>query len=129
MRDLLWLLLPLFLVVMVAWFLLLVTRTSERAPRLPLYPSNDEIVEDMVRRIRAGDPVNLHMWQLAAKEDLFALHHGTGRNIRNTYNMWDENNLHSVLDDPMHEMHPDQRSHAVIEKVWERLQEGSGRMR
>ena len=91
------------------------------------YMSNDEIIADLCKQLRSN-PDELDKWLVAEKEELIQLHHGTGRNIRNLYRMWDVNNPYSKVDAKPnargfidHPDFPDQRSMIVIEGVWSQL--------
>ena len=88
----------------------------------------DEIVKDILaNRLPEYEQENL---QQMKKEDLIRLHFGIGMWIRNTYGLWLKPNPHTAQpkdmsdkDYAMSDIHPDQYSFAVIEKLYDRLME------
>lgn len=101
---------------------------ARRPPADAKYLSNAEIAADICFKMRLN-AAERERWLVADRDELPFVHHGTGRNIRNVYLMWDQENPYSfvgampnpatgLVDSPYH---PDQRSMAVIEMVWEQL--------
>ena len=65
----------------------------------------------------------MESWLIQPEEDLILGHHGVGQNIRNYYHLWHDHNPYSRLDDPMHDLFPDQISGRIIKRVWARVKE------
>jgi len=72
--------------------------------------SEDEIFKDL---IKADTSDISHV----KKENLITLHHTTGKWIRNTYKMWDQNNPYVTHDNTQDELFPDQVSQRIIERL------------
>lgn len=94
----------------------------------------DEIVGDLEVRISLADKK-----QIAAmkKDELAALHHGFGTQIRNSYGLWAGNPLteqwrinpasrtivmQGGVEIDMSPHHPDTMSMSIIEELWSRIQ-------
>lgn len=84
------------------------------------YMTEDEIVDHFIGRL--SDEA-LKSWIAVAKDDLIGGHHGTGRNIRNYYALWHEENPYTDSSDPMGDLHPDNMSGRIIERIWERARQ------
>lgn len=84
--------------------------------------TEDEIVEDI---LSVMTPEDRRTWESIAYEDLITAHFTTGMAIRNQYGLWKPDN--PTPSAPYseypgdHEMHPDQISMRVIQKVWTRV--------
>lgn len=57
------------------------------------------------------------------RRDLIQFHHGTGRDIRNDFLLWETDNPYTDTSDPMGPLHPDQYSTLVMEKVLEKCKQ------
>lgn len=79
-----------------------------------IFLSDQECADDM---LAAMDDDSRASWSNISKEDLIAGHFSTGRNIRNHYKMWWDDNHFSNAE--VEEMHPDARSMRVMRLVWE----------
>lgn len=82
------------------------------------YLTEDEIVEDLTRRLPEAEKERLREWD---RGSLIAFHFTWGMKIRNTYRLWWAENPHTVLEPADDPLFPDQVSQRIIERVWERI--------
>ena len=74
----------------------------------------DFIVKDILSFISVDDKKYLKEF---CEKDLISLHHSFGRNIRNTYKLWEE----PLEDIEYKDKHPDDISMNIIKAVWKEL--------
>lgn len=99
-----------------------------------------EIVDDIITTL---NPEDVHYITNMSLEKMQALHHSTGRSIRNEYKLWDENNpltkqwfldckeseltgtphQHMKEGIDWHPNHPDSVSNDVLTLLWKELNE------
>ena len=85
--------------------------------------SKDEIVEHLAQTLSAADKNDLLSFDV---DELAVLHFSAGRQIRNAYAMWVDNNPHVNYKDSMAENFPDQLSQSVIVALHARLNKQLG---
>ena len=73
-----------------------------------------EVVNDIIANL---DEKQKDAIRNTPKAELFQFHHTWGRQIRNTYQLW---NNKALLAD-IGETHPDDASSVVIKSVWEKI--------
>jgi len=86
--------------------------------------SPDQIIEQLFQDL-LQNPGDLEHFVGTKPEKLISLHHGYGRWIRNHFNLWNENNPHTMKDyQPViidgcdaNEKHPDSVSMRIIEQL------------
>jgi len=82
------------------------------------YMSEEQIVHKIMSDMT---PEERQSWLGLKRIDLLQGHHGTGKSIRNAFDMWDEKNPHTNGNDPNGCNHPDQVSFRIMEEVWRRV--------
>lgn len=83
-----------------------------------LYASPERIANEIAIALT---PEERAILKLSSKQSMIRYHHTVGRFIRNHYRLWDEENPYTDVSDPSDDHHPDQVSHTILEKVWERV--------
>lgn len=77
-----------------------------------------EILDHILHKMH---PTNTNYLKNTHEDDLIMFHHTLGRNIRNTFKLWESNpellaNMCLPLD-----IHPDEISQKIIEALWRKL--------
>jgi hypothetical protein len=87
------------------------------------YLSPEEIVNDLLTSLPKRD---LNVIKHTVQKDLIFFHMNLGRDIRNNYKLWDEDNPYTSPKQKTHAeyqpIHPDELSFTIIGMLWERLQ-------
>lgn len=84
------------------------------------YMNADNAADDFFSNMTEDD---IRAAAAISPKDLLLYHFGTGRTIRNEYNMWDEDNPFTDASDPDGFYHPDQYSFLVMEKIVEKCKD------
>jgi hypothetical protein len=84
-----------------------------------IYLSPGQIVEDLVKSFTQADISYLE--SITDKDRLIELPSSLGRVIRNKYNLWDEANPFTDIENENSNNHPDQMSMSIIENAWLKL--------
>ena len=89
------------------------------------YMTVEEIVEDIVAR---GDASERASWRSVTRDQVIEAHHGTGREIRNYFRLWEPENPYTRIDGPdlviengviTDPLFPDQVSNEVMLRLWD----------
>lgn len=84
------------------------------------YKSPEEIAQIFFSELEEKDK-NLLKNNVKSAEDMIIYHFGVGRQIRNRFGLWKEDNPYTNLDGE--ENNPDEVSHRILERIWELSQE------
>lgn len=89
---------------------------SDLEPEVVIIPvpimTVEEIIQDLLSKM---DDAARKTWLDVEKSQLVHGHHSTGRSIRNTYRLWEENHPACI------DKHPDDVSMEIMEAIWDKL--------
>ncbi len=92
--------------------------TPEEAEQWP--GTVEEAIEVILAELSEEDKV---LVRETPRKNLVQFHHGWGTNIRNSFGLW-RGNVDLLVSCGSPDIHPDDCSMIIIERVWERLQDG-----